>query len=153
MEELGKILPALWKQHLRRANPHLADMLASVWPHAVGKPLAQHCRPLAFEGGRLTLGVADFELAAQLRPMAEEIRAEVNSFLGTPVVKKVIVRHVRGLKLDTVFPLQDGAAPVVPVSALPADSAQAAGLDPEVARIVARSYAKYFARQGRMPHS
>ena len=152
MEELGKILPALWKQHLRHANLHLADILASVWAQVVGKPLAQCCRPLAFEGGRLTLGVADLELAAQLRPMAEEIRAEVNSFLGSPVVKKVIVRHVRGLKLDTVFPLQDRAAPVVPVCALPADSAQA-GLDPEVARIVARSYAKYFARQGRMPHS
>jgi hypothetical protein len=152
MEELAKILPVLWKQHLRRVDSHLADILASVWPQVVGKPLAQCCRPLALEEGRLTLGVADFEMAAQLRPMAEEIRAAINSFLEGATVRKVIVKHVCSLKLDTRMSLRDRPAPLAPGSALPADSAPA-GLDPEVARIVARSYAKYFARPGRIPHS
>lgn len=151
MEELGKILPALWKRHMRRASPYLADILASLWPQVVGKPLAQHCRPLAFEGGRLTLGTAESDWAVQLRHMSEEIQAEINSFLGSPTVKKLTVKHVPGLRVATVLPLQDHVAPAIPASGLPLDSAPA-GLDAEVARIVARSYAKYFARQGRILH-
>ena len=150
MEELGKILPAIWKRHAQRANPHLADILASLWPQVVGKPLAQHCRPLGFEGGRLMLGTAESDWAVQLRLMSEEIRAVINSFLGSPAVKKLFVKHVPGLKFAAVLP-QDDTAPVIPANRLPLDSA-GAKLDPEVARIVARSYAKYFARPGRMPN-
>ena len=150
MEELGKILPAIWKRHAQRANPHLADILASLWPQVVGKPLAQHCRPLGFEGGRLMLGTAESDWAVQLRFMSEEIRAEINSFLGSPAVKKLFVKHVPGLKFAAVLP-HDDTAPVIPANRLPLDSA-GAKLDREVARIVAQSYAKYFARSGRMPN-
>jgi hypothetical protein len=150
MEELGKILPVIWKRHAQRANLYLADILASLWPQVVGKPLAQHCRPLGFEGGRLMLGTAESDWAVQLRLMSEEIRAEINSFLGSPAVKKLFVKHVPGLKFAAVLP-QDDTAPVMPANRLPLDSA-GAQLDREVARIVARSYAKYFARPGRMPN-
>ena len=150
MEELGKILPAIWKRNAQRANPHLAEILASLWPQVVGKPLAQYCRPLGFEGGRLTLGTADPEWAVQLRPMSEEIRAEINSFLGSPAVKKLFIQHVPGLKFAAMLSL-DETAPVMPESRLPLDTAGTT-LDRDVARIMARSYAKYFARPGRMPN-
>jgi hypothetical protein len=150
MEELGKILPVIWKRHAQQANPHLADILTSLWPRVVGKPLAQHCRPLRFEGGRLTLGTAESDWAVQLQLMSEEIRAEVNSFLGSPTIKKLTVKHVRGLKFAAVLPL-DASVPAIPASSLPLDST-GSKLEPEVARIMARSYAKYFARPGRMPN-
>jgi hypothetical protein len=150
MEELGKILPAIWKRHAQRANPHLADILASLWPHVVGKPLSQHCRPLGFEGGRLTLGTAESDWAVQLQAMSEEIRAEVNSFLGNPTVKRLTVKHVRGLKFAALLPLE-ASVPAIPPSKLPLDST-GSKLEPEVAHILARSYAKYFARSRRMPN-
>ena len=150
MEELGKILPAIWKRHVERGNPQLADILASLWPQVVGKPLARHCRPIGFEGGRLTMGTAEADWAVQLRLMSEEIRAEINSFLGSPAVKKLFVKHVPGLKFAAVLP-QDDTVPVIPANRLPLDSA-GTKLDREVARIVSHSYAKYFARSGRMPN-
>jgi len=150
MEELGKILPAIWKRHAQRANPHLADILASLWPQVVGKPLAQHCRPIGLEGGRLTIGTAEADWAVQLRLMSEEIRAEINSFLGSPAVKKLFVKHVPGLKFAAVLP-PDDSVHAIPATRLPLDSA-GTKLDREVARIVAQSYAKYFARPGRMPN-
>ncbi len=82
MEELGKILPTLWKHRLLRGSPRLGDILASLWPQVVGRPLAQHCRPLTLAEGRLTIAVVDSSWATQLRHMAEELRAEINSFLG-----------------------------------------------------------------------
>jgi hypothetical protein len=150
VEELGKLLPAIWKRHAQRANPHLADILASLWPQVVGKPLAQHCRPVGLEGGRLTLGTADADWAVQLRFMSEEIRAEINSFLGSPAVKKLFVKHVPGLKLAAALH-QNDTAPVIPANRPPLD-AGGAKLDREVARILAQSYAKYFARPGKMPN-
>ena len=63
MEELGKILPAIWKRHMQRGNPHLLDILASLWPQVVGKPLARYCRPVRLEGSTLTLGTPDAEWA------------------------------------------------------------------------------------------
>ena len=150
MEELGKILTAIWKQRAHRANPHLAEILASLWPQVVGKPLAQHCRPMGFEGGRLVLGTAEADWAVQLRHLSEEIRAEVNCFLGSPAVKKLLIKHVPGLKFAAVLP-QDDTAPMIPANKLPLDSA-GAKLNVDVARIVSHSYAKYFARSGRMPN-
>ncbi len=113
--------------------------------------MAQYSRPVTFTAGTLTLATACPSWAAQLRHMAEEIRAEINSFLGGPIVKKLRVRQV--LNLDS-----SPASPPEPAN-LPDLGAQkpnwpegAAKLDPEVSTICERSFAKYFARKRKRVH-
>ncbi len=89
MEEIGKILPAVLKKRIQQGGPGTLGLLAPFWPQVAGKPIAQHAQPVAFEAGTLTLTTDCPNWAAQLREMKEEIRAEINSFLGAPVVKKL----------------------------------------------------------------
>jgi predicted nucleic acid-binding Zn ribbon protein len=94
MEEVGKILPAILKRHVQRPDVRVVEILAPFWPQVAGKAMARQCQPVAFQEGTLTLATDCSAWSVQLRQMAEEIRAEINSFLGKPVVKRLRVQRV-----------------------------------------------------------
>lgn len=98
MEEIGKIIPGVFKAHWRGAEVPLVEVLGPLWARVVGKGIAQNSRPVAFAAGTLTLETPCSTWAAELRKMAEEIRASTNSFLGQSVVKKLRVRLDRGIE-------------------------------------------------------
>jgi hypothetical protein len=148
MEEVGKILPAVFKRQVQRVNPPVVEILAPLWSCVAGKAMARQCRPVAFNAGTLTLATECASWSAQLRQMAEEIRAKINSFLGGPVVKKLRVQRVAQLDLPELPEPRQGIAP--PPESPPGDWADSAALpDSEMARRVGLSYRKYFARQGK----
>lgn len=91
MEEIGNILPHLFRRHVRRQDPRVAEILASLWPRVAGKLLAQHSRPVSFRGGTLTLAVPNGCWAKELQQLAEEIRARVNACMGGQVVKRLYI--------------------------------------------------------------
>ena len=97
MEEIVKILPGLFRRQLQRADARVVEVLAPLWPHVAGEPMAERSRPVAFASGTLTLATDCSSWNTQLRQMAEEIRAEINSFLGRPVVKHIRVQRVARL--------------------------------------------------------
>ena len=145
VEEIGNILPAFFKRRMRWGEPKLVELLAPLWHRVAGKPIAQCSRPTHFEAGILTLVTYCPSWAGQLRQMAEEIRAAVNSFLGKPIVRKLRVRYVpealiAGHEKTTSTPQVLGQAK------LPNPGLNCEGqLDPEIARVVELSFAKYFA--------
>jgi predicted nucleic acid-binding Zn ribbon protein len=99
VEEVGKILPAILKRHVQRPDARVVEILAPFWSQVAGKAMARQCRPVAFREGTLTLATECSSWSVQLQQMAEEIRAEINSFLGKPVVKKLRVQRVARLDL------------------------------------------------------
>jgi hypothetical protein len=148
MEEVGKILPAVFKAQMRRAEPPLVEFLTPLWPRVVGKAIAECTQPIAFAGGSLTLGCSCPSWTAQLRSMSEEIRTAINNFLGGAIVKKLSVRHVADL-----VPLQSAREKRPGRPARGAEKLRlpesAAKLDSEIFGIVERSFAKYFSRRGK----
>ena len=94
MEKVGKILPAIFKRNLQSTDARVVEILVPFWPFVAGKAMAQQCQPVAFREGTLTLATECPSWSAQLHQMAEEIRAEINSFLGQPVVKRLRVQRV-----------------------------------------------------------
>lgn len=99
MEDIGKLLPAIFRKQVRRSSPSLVEFLAPLWPRVAGRPIAQHSRPATFEQGTLTLLASCPSWSAELRRMAEEIRAGINSYMGTPIVKKLRVQYAPSLGL------------------------------------------------------
>ncbi len=97
MDEVGKILPAVFKPHARHGELPVAEILAPLWPRVVGKAMAGQCRPAAFSRGTLTVVAESESWSLQLQQMAEVVRAEINAFLGGPVVRRLLVRQVIGL--------------------------------------------------------
>jgi hypothetical protein len=97
VEEIGKILPAILRSQIERLNPPVVEILAPLWSRVAGRTMARNCRPVAFRTGTLTLACECTSWTAQLQEMAEEIRAEINSFLGGPVVKNIHVQWVAQL--------------------------------------------------------
>lgn len=91
MEEIGNILPNVFRRHVRREDPRVTEILASLWPRIAGKLVAEHSRPVAFASGTLTLAVNSGCWAKELQHLTEEIRARVNACMGGPVVKKLRV--------------------------------------------------------------
>ena len=147
LEEIARIVPTVFRHEIRRADAQLAGILAPLWPRIVGKAMAQHSRPARFERGTLTLAACP-SWAAQLRQMAEEIRAEINSFLGRPVVRKLRVDHTPSWE-SAPAPISPGPLPLDVEALRESDSSAGASLGPEVSGIVERSFAKYFARSKR----
>ncbi len=92
MEEIGKVLPSIFKRQFRRGDPRLAEVLASLWPRVAGQAVAQHSRPVNFGGGTLTLETDGVCWTTQLQALSKEIQAQVNAFLGGPVINQVRVR-------------------------------------------------------------
>ena len=150
MEEIGKILPAVFKAQVRRADPALVEILVPLWTRIVGKGIAQQARPVTFAAGTLTLATTCPTWAAQLRHLAEEIRAQINNYLGSPIIKKLRVEHRPQMKsAERSAPRKyalDAEALRLPAPELTAK------LDPEIAGILERSFAKYFARNRRRVH-
>jgi hypothetical protein len=148
VDEIGKILPSLFRKQIRRAEPHLLDILLPLWPRIAGKTMAQHSQPAFFASGVLTLTTDCATWGTQLRHMTEEIRAEINGFLGQPIVKKLRVKTVTQPALFFRPRVSQGSAPPLPPpvsQAMDTDSIP----DPEVATALASSYAKYFNRPRR----
>jgi len=147
VDEIGKLLPFVFRKQIRRAEPRLLEILIPLWPRIAGKTMAQHSQPAAFESGVLTLTTDCATWGAQLRQMTEEIRAEINSFLGQPVVKKLRVKKVAQLDLFASRPSSGTATRTL---VLPEGGVDTTSIpDPEIARVIASSYAKYFARPRR----
>jgi predicted nucleic acid-binding Zn ribbon protein len=94
MEEISKILPLIFKKQVQRNNPRLIEILAPLWPQIAGKPMARHSKPVTFEEGILTLESDCSTWSTQLRLMAEEIKAEINGYLGVSVIRRLQVRYV-----------------------------------------------------------
>lgn len=106
--------------------------------------MAEHCRPVAFNQGTLTLITECSTWKAQLQQMAEEIRAEVNSFLGRPVVKRL--RVLKAAQRDLAGQTALSSSPDQR-RARWEDSA--ARVDPALARAVRLSPTQAFARKGK----
>jgi len=68
------------------------EIVAPLWTRIAGKEIAAQSEPTAFEEGTLTVSTECPTWGLQLGRMAEELRAQINCFLGCPVVKKVRVR-------------------------------------------------------------
>ena len=145
MDEIGKLLPALFKKQIRRAEPHLLDILGPLWPRIVGKGMALHSRPVLFDLGRLTLHADGASWGNQLRFMSEEIRAKVNGFLGDAMVKKLRIKTVTQPHL---FAGPWRAKEAIPPTLQPGDIRMNTDsiTDPEIAATLASSYTKYFKR-------
>ncbi len=94
MERIGKVLPSVFRAQLR-GELQVTNVLASMWPLIAGKTMADHCRPVSFARGTLTITSDCPSWASQLRGLSEEIRTEVNKFLGSPRVERLVVRYVR----------------------------------------------------------
>jgi len=97
MEEIGKILPKVLKPQFARLEPPVVEVLAPLWSRVAGKVLAVECRPVAFSAGTLTLATSDPEWVEPLQRMADEIRTQVNNFLGRSVVKGLRIECARRL--------------------------------------------------------
>ncbi len=146
MEEVGRILPAALRRLGRIDKTRVAETLASLWPRVVGKSIAEHSGPVAFEAGTLTLAAVGESWTLELRRLAEELRAEINGFLGVSVVSKLRVERRDAWEP----PATTARRPAVlrqpettPLEPAPGGAA----LDPEMAGILERSFARYFARQ------
>lgn len=144
MDEIGKMLPVLFKKQIRRAEPHLLEILVPLWPRIVGRTMAEHSRPAHFDLGTLTLHADCPTWGTQLRHLTDEIRTEVNRFLGQAIVKKLRIKTVTQPDRFSPSRRADRATP----PSLPADVAMVtdAIADPEIAATLASSYAKYFNR-------
>lgn len=92
MEQIGRIFPSAFKTQILREE-ELANLLASVWPMIAGRLMAAHSRPISFASGTLILWSDCPSWTAQLGGLSEEIRAEVNRFLGEPRVERLLVRY------------------------------------------------------------
>jgi len=148
VDEIGKLLPTLFRKQIGRAEPHLLEILLPLWPRIVGKTMAQHSQPAFFASGVLTLNADCATWGTQLRRMTEAIRIEINGFLGQPIVKKLRIKTVNQ---PSMFPLpQPSHGTTPPVPALVEKAMDTASiLDGEIASTLAGSYAKYFSRPRR----
>jgi hypothetical protein len=144
VHEIGKLLPVLFKKQIRRAEPHLLEILVPLWPRIVGRTMAQHTRPAHFDLSTLTLHADCPTWGTQLRHMTDEIRTTVNGFLGQAIVKKLRIKTVTQPDLFSTSRRADRAT----LPSLPVDVAMVtdAIVDPEIAATLASSYAKYFNR-------
>jgi len=149
MEEVGKLLPSIFKRQMGRKDPRLIEILGPLWLRVAGSGIAENSTPIAFLSGTLTLETSCLSWAAQLRQMREEIRAEINNFLGCSVVKRIEVRVAMNSErmkpeLSRIkFPITDtrriDGADVIP------------RIDAKTARVLGRSKAKVPARsEGRL---
>jgi hypothetical protein len=148
VDEIGKIFPSLFRKQIRRADPHLLEILLPLWPRIAGKAMAQHSQPALFASGVLTLAADCATWNAQLRHMAEQIRAEINRYLGQPIVKKLRIKTVTQPNLFS--PSRPSRGTTVPAPPLGEQAMNTDSIaDPEIALAVATSYAKYFNRSRR----
>jgi hypothetical protein len=143
VDDIGKILPSLFKKEIRRDEPHLLEILQPLWPRITGKPMAQHSQPVSFAAGVLTVTTDCPTWNAQMRHMTEDIRCGINGFLGQSIVKKLRIKKVNQAGLFSAPGMnRESASPEFKVSNPPMDTTSIT--DPEIASALADSYAKYF---------
>jgi predicted nucleic acid-binding Zn ribbon protein len=148
VDEIGKVLPSLFRKQIRRAEPHLLEILLPLWPRIAGNTMAEHSQPALFACGVLTLHTDCATWGKQLKHMAEQIRAKINGFLGEPIVKKLRIKTVTQHGLFSASrPVRGTASPAAPLAGRRMNTDSIA--DPEIAAALASSYAKYFNRPGR----
>lgn len=94
MEQVGNILPEIFRREVRRADSRLIDILGPLWPRVAGKAIASQSRPVNYESGTLALETSCLTWAAELRRMEGEICSKINAFLGSQLVKRVRVQFV-----------------------------------------------------------
>lgn len=92
MEAIGKLLPAIFKRQMRRDDSRLVELLVAFWQSAAGRSIAENSTPVHFVAGTLTLETTCPTWAIQLRTMTEEIRASINNYLGSSIVKTIRVQ-------------------------------------------------------------
>jgi hypothetical protein len=149
VQEIARILPTILKRQVQRRNPPVLEILGPLWERIAGRAVAQRCRPVAFAQGTLTLAAECPTWSAQLSQLTEEIRAEINSFLGEPVVRKLRVQRVGQLEAD--FPARP-AGPSLPVTGRKSSAASDAATKSTYALALARSYSRAISRRHRKEH-
>ena len=147
MDDIGRVLPSLFRKEIGRAEPHLVEILQPLWPRIAGDAIAQHSRPFAFGCGMLTLATDGASWNTVLRHMSADIRARINAFLGQPVVKKLRFKTLRQTERFSPPPARRQTFRAPLSGPLPLDTAAIA--DAEVAEVLTESYRKYFNRSGR----
>lgn len=147
MEGIAKLLPPAVRQRLFRSDAALLELLNSLWVSMVGRGLARQCRPLDCSAGTLTIVTSCPTWAVQFRQLGEEIRHNINRFLGGEPIKKLRVR------LDPTFVHKALPGERKSASAPGRFKAKAPGRAPEEGRdaleILRQSYEKYFSRNDR----
>lgn len=147
LEGIAKLLPLAVKQQLRGSEGSLLEVLAALWPSMVGRGIAKQCRPASFSSGTLTIATSCPTWAVQFRQLGEEIRASINRALGAELVKKLRVQ------MDTsvdALSSPGGRESNPPKKSARGDAPESPPVrDDDVAGIVSRSSAKYFARSNR----
>ncbi|MGH9357518.1 MAG: DciA family protein [Terriglobia bacterium] len=149
MDELGKIWPHIFKDRGFVARAPVLLILTPLWPRVVGKTIARETRPVAFCDGTLTVAASSECWVIQLRNMSEQVRCQINGFLGGPVVKKLrLRRHASWDAQVSAGPAKE--KPRLPDAAATDRWAQSGvKLEGDLAGIVERSFVKYFSRNGK----
>jgi hypothetical protein len=147
LEGIAKLLPPAVRQQLFRSDPALLEMLQSLWGSMVGHGIAQQCRPIDFSAGALTIVTSCPTWAVQFRQLNDEIRKNINQFLGGEHVRRLRVRVDPAFQAPAL-PKSDAALrklgrPRVKVT-------QTSSKDPgDVHGILKQSFEKYFSRNDR----
>ena len=61
------------------------------WREVVGEQIADHCEPLGFDEGKLTVRASSSAWATQLTLMAGQIRHRINEEFGRDIVGELVV--------------------------------------------------------------
>jgi hypothetical protein len=87
---IGEIVDGLMRERaFARGVP--IGQLASDWGRVVGPRLAAESAPMSLEAGVLVVATSDGPWGAQVRFLADEIRAKANATLGSEEVRRVHV--------------------------------------------------------------
>jgi predicted nucleic acid-binding Zn ribbon protein len=87
---IGRVLDGLLlERSFARGLP--IGRLSARWPHLVGPRIGSASAPVSLEGGTLVVAASSGAWGAQVRFLAEEIRAKVNAELGDGTVDRVHV--------------------------------------------------------------
>ena len=162
MQEIGTLVPGFLKAHLRASQPRVAEILATFWQQVVGKAVASESRPVAYSSRSLTLATASPSWTVELLLLQDQLRAQINRFLGGPIVQKLRVRYAPELFVKSeTSKLESGNSKLetgkwkrgtgnwkLETEPIEGWNLNQKSLEPEVARIVERSFTKYFSRPG-----
>ena len=147
MEGIAKLLPPAVRQQLFRSDPALLELLKSLWGSMVGHGIAKQCRPIDLAAGALTIVTSCPTWAVQFRQLNDEIRKNINQFLGGEHIKRLRVRVDPAFQapalLEAEAALRKFVRPRVKVTQTPSKDAD------DVLGILKQSYDKYFSRNDR----
>ena len=113
----------------------------------VGRGIAKQCRPAEFSSGTLTIVTSCPTWAVQFRQLGEEIRQNINRFMGAEFVKKLRVRMDPTFEAKKLSAAKDSFPPAgrLKVKA----PGRAPGESRDVNGVLRESFEKYFSRNNR----